>query len=755
MGSNGKKNDIAGYIRDQEHVANAYVMRCFMMTTIVYTIAFILNVLGIFVIEQSIMAKAYIPALIIYLAVLIVTKLAPASSKWLKYFILFGVVMFFTVTGMYITYHVVLASFLPFLFATIYSSKKVMRYVYGLTVISTFIVVYGGYYYGLCDANMALLTSDRLQSYELAGQFTLTTINTNPGISLMMFFVLPRCLIYVAFMVVCNSIFDLVSGSVERARLTAELEEAKLEAEKANRAKSEFLAGMSHEIRTPVNAVLGMNEMIIRESKDKNITDYAHDVKRSSLTLLNIINEILDSSKIESGKMEIVPVNYEMGSFLNDLYNMISVKAKEKQLELIFDIDPSIPSEYYGDDKRIRQVLLNILSNAVKYTDKGSITLKLTGRVEGEEAVLHYSVKDTGIGIKTEDIGRMYEGFRRFDMERNRSVEGTGLGMKISQQFLKLMGSELHIQSEYGKGSEFYFDIVQKVVKEEKLGDFRARILHAETNNDYRSNYTAPGAKVLVVDDYRMNLKVFKGLLKNTMIQVFEAESGKECISMLKQHKFDMVFLDHMMPDMDGVETLKVIRTEHLCDGVPVIMLTANALVGNREKYIDIGFDDFISKPIMPEKLDKIILEHLPKQLVIYGEELKQNEEYKEQCEEENSSVNVTSVAELRERFPELDIEMGMRSCSGDEEFYLELFKDFCELKIKEELLKYSQQSDYKNYCIRIHGFKNTAYSIGAKSLGDLAYEMEKLSREGLPDELKELQRQLFEQYDRFTAVSR
>ena len=441
MGSNGKKNDIAGYIRDQEHVANAYVMRCFMMTTIVYTIAFILNVLGIFVIEQSIMAKAYIPALIIYLAVLIVTKLAPASSKWLKYFILFGVVMFFTVTGMYITYHVVLASFLPFLFATIYSSKKVMRYVYGLTVISTFIVVYGGYYYGLCDANMALLTSDRLQSYELAGQFTLTTINTNPGISLMMFFVLPRCLIYVAFMVVCNSIFDLVSGSVERARLTAELEEAKLEAEKANRAKSEFLAGMSHEIRTPVNAVLGMNEMIIRESKDKNITDYAHDVKRSSLTLLNIINEILDSSKIESGKMEIVPVNYEMGSFLNDLYNMISVKAKEKQLELIFDIDPSIPSEYYGDDKRIRQVLLNILSNAVKYTDKGSITLKLTGRVEGEEAVLHYSVKDTGIGIKTEDIGRMYEGFRRFDMERNRSVEGTGLGMKISQQFLKLMGS--------------------------------------------------------------------------------------------------------------------------------------------------------------------------------------------------------------------------------------------------------------------------------------------------------------------------
>lgn len=354
-----KKNDIAGYIKEQEQAANAYVMRCFMMTTIVYTIAFILNLLGIFIINHTLMLQAYIPSLAVYLITYVISRVVPVSSKKLKYIILFGIVLYFTVTGVFITYHVVLVSFLPFLYATLYSSKKVMRYVYGLTVLSTIVVVYGGYYYGLCDANMALLTTERLQDHAVGGQFILTTVNTNPHISLMLFFVMPRCLIYVAFMVVCNSIFDIVSGSVERARLAAELEEAKLEAEKANRAKSEFLAGMSHEIRTPVNAVLGMNEMIIRESKDEVITDYARDVKRSSMTLLNIINEILDSSKIESGKMEIVPVNYEMGSFLNDLYNMISIKAKEKQLELIFDIDPSIPGEYYGDDKRIRQVLLN------------------------------------------------------------------------------------------------------------------------------------------------------------------------------------------------------------------------------------------------------------------------------------------------------------------------------------------------------------------------------------------------------------
>ena len=744
-----KDSDISVYFESKEEVANNYVMKCFTVTMIVYIIAFLLNTVGIFTIEQKLMLQAFLPSCLIYFIVWLLMKTLSSSNPRLKYVILSSIILMFTITGVFITYHVVLVTLLPILYATIYSSKPVMRFVYIMTVVSTIIVVYCGFYFGLCDANMALLTSGSLQTHTSDGHFILTEINPNPNVSLFLFFVLPRCLIYIAFVSVCNSINNILSSSIEKARLNAELEEAKTSAENANRAKSQFLARMSHEIRTPINAVLGMNEMILRESSEEPIREYANDIKGSSLHLLSIVNEILDSTKIESGMMEIVPINYQVGSVLNDLYNMFSLKAEEKGLKLLFDIDENIPTELYGDDKRIKQVLLNLLSNAVKYTQQGEIKLKVTCEVKGDDAILYYSVSDTGIGIKKEDISKIYDVFQRFDLSKNYNVEGTGLGMNIVQQLLKLMESELHIESEYEKGSNFSFVITQKIVDGTPIGNFKERLKSVKPHV-YRSNFIAPDAKILVVDDYEINLKVFKGLLKPTKIQISEAKSGKECLRLMNQNTYNLVFLDHMMPDMDGIQTLHEIRKQNLCKDVPIVMLTANAIVGDRENYIKEGFNDFLSKPILIENLEKIILKYLPQRLILPEAGNRQNVTTQVVGTDNRAADHSSSdvMNELRKRLTEIDFEAGLSVCSGDVEFYLELLHDFTELPIKEELTGYFNENDCKRYCIRVHGFKNSAYSIGAKSLGDLAFEIEKVTHDCFPKEMADLQEQLFDLYD-------
>ncbi len=729
-----KNDEISMFIKNQEYVANNYVMKCFTVTMIIYTIVFILNAIGIFVIEQQLMRKAFISSVIIYLIMYICNKKFDMSNRWMKYFILLAIILVFTITGMYLTYHAVLLPLLPFLYAMLYSSKPVMRYMYGLTVVSTIFIVYGGYYFGLCDANMALLTTDRLYTYVTDNLFVLNKVNDNPGLTLMLFFVLPRCLIYVAFMSIAESIFNIVSGSLEKARLTEALEKAKIEAENANKAKSQFLARMSHEIRTPINAIIGMNEMILSESDDNQIKEYAIDVKSSSKMLLSIINEILDSAKIESGMMELVPVKYKLGSMLNDLYNIIIIKANEKKLQLIFDIDPSMPKGYVGDDKRIRQVLINILSNAVKYTDNGSVTLKLSYEIKGNIALLKYSIKDTGIGIKQEDIGKIYDAFQRFDTSKNRNIEGTGLGMNIVQQILKLMNSELKIESNYGEGSEFYFEIEQEIVDNEAIGDFKDRLFEAENEKNKRICFEAPGANVLVVDDYKMNLKVFRMLIKNSKVNLDEAESGEVCIKLLENKKYDIVFLDHMMPGMDGIETLHIIKEKKLCEDTPIIMLTANAMSSDKEMYIKAGFDGLLLKPIIPEKLDKMMMKHLKKFVRIDNEVEGVYEGSK------HTMIDYRSI--------ELDKETAMAFCAGDEDFYMELFKDFTMLPIKEQLIQHWNEKDFKNYCIRVHGFKNNAYTMGAKELGDMAFNLEQLTRTEMPDEVEALQAEMFEMYD-------
>ncbi len=704
---------ISAYVEDKELTANKYVLRCFTICIMIYVISYILNLFDVFIINKTVMKQGFIVSVTIYLVVMVITRFISLSNEKAKYFILFCVTVAYTIMGIFLTYHVVLLSVLPFLHAILYSSKRVMRYAYILEVVSTICVVYGGYYFGLCDANMALLTCDRVQDYVVNGQFALLKVNPNPLLTLGLYYVLPRCLIYIAFASVCNNIFNVISGSLEKVQLTNELEKAKIAAEEANRAKSDFLANMSHEIRTPINAVLGMNETILRESNEPSTKKYAHDIQSSANSLLSIINDLLDSAKIEAGKMEIIPVDYQISSLLNDIYNMIQVKAKDKGVELIFDIDPSIPVGYYGDDIRIKQVLVNLLTNGVKYTPQGSVTLSVASRIEGENAILSYSVKDTGKGIKKEDLTKLFDKFERIDEMGNRHIEGTGIGMSITVQLLRLMGSELKVESEYGKGSEFSFELVQRIVDTEALGDLNERMLQKATEYKYKTSYTAPEAQVLVVDDNEINRKVFRNLLKPTKIQVHQAESGEACLEMMRHQEFHIVFLDHMMPGMDGIDTLHAMQEQGLGERTPVVMLTANAISGAREMYLNEGFDDFLSKPIMSDKLDKMIVTYLPQTLVNYEEDMKETE----------SNAPLPEVEEF-----DFNYALGiLRS----EEVLLSTLSDFYKttgvLSQKLSLLfdTITQEESLRSYQIEVHGLKSTAATVGALLLSKLARVLE------------------------------
>ena len=509
-------------------------------------------------------------------------------------------------------------------------------------------------------------------------------------------------------------------------------------ADAANRAKSDFLARMSHEIRTPINAVLGMNEMVLRETKEPETRQYAKDIKGAARALLGLINDILDSSKIESGKMELVLDNYEVSSLFNDLYSMIGIKTKEKGLNLVFEIAPTIPSEYYGDDIRIRQVLMNLLTNAVKYTETGTVTLTVTGRREGDNAVLRYVVKDTGIGIKDEDLERLFAKYERIEEKRNRHVEGTGLGMNIVIQLLSLMDSELKVKSTYGKGSEFSFELVQKVVNEEPLGDFQNRILLETGESEYGTCYIAPEARILIVDDNEMNRKVFRSLLKRTQIVIYGAQSGEECIELMKQQEFDLVFLDYMMPGMDGVETLHKLKEKNLCGDTPIIMLTANAVVGAREQYLKEGFQDYLTKPIQPGKLDKMILDYLPKELV--------------KQEAEGNEADTPEEKELLQ-IDEFDFDYAMNLLQS-KDILLKMLEDFCYAlerlpeKLSAMFASIEEEEARKCYKIEVHALKSTSATVGALLLSKLARLSEIAAANGNLERLRVLHPILLEEME-------
>lgn len=548
---------------------------------------------------------------------------------------------------------------------------------------------------------------------------------------------------------VIGYIMTLVDVTDRRMQLE-HMQLLKENADKANNAKSDFLARMSHEIRTPINAVLGMDEMILRESGEESVKRYAMDIKSAAQSLLSIINDILDFSKIESGKMQLNPVKYDLSSLLNDLINMITIRAEKKGLELVVEVSPKQPAVLFGDDVRIRQVLVNILTNAVKYTEKGTVTLRVDGEIYRDKVVMHYEVADTGIGIREEDMPKLFKAFERIDMDHNRNVEGTGLGMNITIQLLKLMGSELKVESTYGKGSTFSFDLAQKIISKELLGNFQERLQNISKEYTYNVAFTAPDAKVLVVDDNDMNRSVFRNLVKKTHVQVTDVASGIECLAKVEKEHFDLIFLDFMMPEMDGIETYNRMKElpDNMCADTPVIMLTADAVSGARERYLKQGFKDFLSKPIVPAKLEQMMKKYLPEELLSFnvvadsaGKETEAQSKHAADVELPQIEGMDWEYAALH--FPDTDL---MKQTVMD--FYHSLDMERDKLQVLADTIE--QEESLNNYRIRVHALKSTAAINGAAPLSGLAKLLEMAAKDKDIERIKVLHPILMEEMEAY-----
>lgn len=525
-----------------------------------------------------------------------------------------------------------------------------------------------------------------------------------------------------------NALID--EKNAELVEMTQRAKQAQKEAEIANESKSSFLANMSHEIRTPINTVLGMNEMILRKTKEPDTRELAQDINASTEALLGIVNEILDFSRIESGKMELLPEDYALSSLIHDTVLVFDGRAREKGLTLTVDVDTELPAMLHGDSLRIRQILTNILSNAVKYTRQGGITFSLTGDVEGNEATLHFAVTDTGIGIREEDIEKLFEAFERIDERTNRSIEGTGLGMAITANLLRMMGSSLQVQSVYGEGSTFSFDLVQGVADHMPMGSLA--IDRGENHRAERTTFLAPDVKILLVDDNAMNRKVFCKLLGHTKIQIVEADSGYACIEKVRKEHYDIIFLDHMMPELDGVETFMYMQSmqENACRKTPVVILTANAITGAKEQYLQIGFDDYLAKPIDSLRLEQVIIEQLDKQAISVGTisvgELEEGTAYSyKNVEQELPEIEGFDWAYGMLHFPAEDMLF-----ESVEDFYRSGAPALAKLESLEASLEDAKQLD--RYRIEVHALKSNLALIGQTQLSALAKTLEYAARDGL-----------------------
>lgn len=521
--------------------------------------------------------------------------------------------------------------------------------------------------------------------------------------------------------------------------LIEQLKEEKELADGANRAKSTFLASMSHEIRTPIHAVMGMSEMILRESKEEETLSYAGDIHSAAGSLLNIVNDILDFSKIESGRMEILSVSYQLSSLIHDIYLLIAERAEKKGLMLQIHVDEALPSTLYGDDIRLKQIVINLLTNAVKYTESGSVTLNITGTVQNETCELLVQVKDTGIGIREEDIRKLFQVFERIEEKRNRTIEGTGLGINITQQLLTLMGSTLQVESVYGEGSCFSFRLKQKVIQGEPIGNLEERLQNEKRQEVHRAGFRAPDVHVLVTDDIEMNRRVFRGLLKQTEIRVAEAASGQESLTKAREEKYDLIFMDNMMPDMDGIETMQRMRADVRGKNTktPIIMLTANAIAGAKEEYERAGFDGYLSKPIDPKKLEAMICRFLSEDRILgFGED--------EAVKAEPTGRLLPELNGIRWEYARLYI--------PDDEMLWELLKGFRQT-LAERIQEWNRDisegtnavydvgtdMDLATIRIEAHALKSLAASVGAMTIFGLARVTELAARENDVGKVKQV----------------
>lgn len=499
-----------------------------------------------------------------------------------------------------------------------------------------------------------------------------------------------------------------------------DLQDAKIAAEKANTAKSRFLSNISHEIRTPINTIMGMNEMILREEHEavpeayyNNIMKHAKDIEFASESLLSLINDVLDISQIESGKMRLVEQEYDVEEFLRDIINMVRVRSDAKEIRFDVDIDEELPRRLFGDMGKIKQIVLNFLTNALKYTEEGGIEIKVKVLGKDEDSVtIQYSVTDTGQGIKEEDMKYLFNAFESLEEVKNSNIRGSGLGLDISKHFADLMNGELTCESEYGKGSTFTFIVRQIVVDPTEIGFFEEKVEETEKGT-YIPRFVAPDISILVVDDNPMNLAVIKGLLANTKMYIVTADSGEECLVKLEESQYNLVLLDHMMPGMDGLETCKRIREKY--PDLPVIALTANYIANGKEYYISKGFTGYLPKPVDGQTLENIIRLYLPDDAVM--------------------DSDVDAVAEFI-RLPHgyewlndvdgINVDDGIKYSGGAESFVfsLKLFFDTIE-ENSEVLNKAFSEGDIKLFTIKVHALKSSARIIGAHDLSEKAKWLE------------------------------
>ena len=542
---------------------------------------------------------------------------------------------------------------------------------------------------------------------------------------------------------------------VELQESKANMEELYIKANQANQAKSAFLSHMSHEIRTPINAIVGLNEMILRESTEEEIIQYASDSKGATNTLYSIINDILDFSKIESGKLDIVPVPYYFENLIMDVKNLISDSCDRKKLEFIIDIDHDIPSKMLGDETRIRQVLINLLTNAVKYTQNGFVRLHISGKVTTEKVLLHCEVQDTGVGIKSEDLDKLFAPFERLDKIKNRNIEGTGLGLSITKKILENMNSTLKVESEYGKGTTFSFEIEQSILDFSPIGVKNWRAKTTEFKPVDETTIEAPDIRILIVDDNALNRKVIVSLLKHTKMTIDQAGDGEECLELVKNNNYDLIFLDHMMPNMDGVETLEKIKEQKLCTNTPIIALTANAISGMREFYLTTGFDDFLSKPIFSKDLNNTLKRWLPAdsftEVDIVRKAIVKKDSKTNNKQDEAVSTNNCNIID----FPNIDgISWDYGKLFLPDDILLNSALDYYDalLDTRNHIAElYNNISSGDNlilYQTTVHSLKSTSAMIGATQLSALAKLLEHSARDNNINKLKTLHPILIEEID-------
>ena len=476
----------------------------------------------------------------------------------------------------------------------------------------------------------------------------------------------------------------------------------------ANRSKNAFIANISHEIRTPMNAIVGFAELLLQLGESEKVNEYAGEIKSASNNLLAIINDLLDISRIESGRMELVPVPYYLHYLFTDIESVMSIPADKKGIDFRINANPELPSQLYGDIVRIRQILTNLCNNAVKFTNEGSVELSATYSEtdDPDTVMLEFAVKDTGIGIRKDDLELIFDKFRQVDMRLNRNVEGSGLGLSICRQLAALMNGTIEVSSVYGEGTTFTVNVPQKVMNRNKLSNYL--VYHKQNEEKKKSLLYAPSARVLVVDDNPVNLKIMRGFLLHFEIDADTAQSGEESLKMASHNTYDLILMDHMMPGMNGEEALKAIRALPDKDkaAVPVIAVTANAIRGMRDEYIRKGFTDYLPKPVETQTLQQALKENLAPHLFIALEE-------EDEPENEELDVEIEGI----------DIDAGLAKCDGNVKDYLDILGIFTEYgpQKADEIESFAEDHDYENYVIAVHSLKSVAANIGAHQLFTMA----------------------------------